>query len=96
LSRFGIGVVRSADVQKLAVIGEAAGRVAEELEGRNGELPWPQIIAFRNILVHAHFGIDWDIVWRGRQRPVSSFARAGHGNSDSRVWWRQTRSGSCG
>jgi uncharacterized protein with HEPN domain len=24
----------------------------------------PQIVAFRNILVHAYFGIDWDVVWR--------------------------------
>ena len=41
-------LLRSAVVQKLAVIGEAAGRVSEELKGRNGEVPWPQIIAFRN------------------------------------------------
>jgi uncharacterized protein with HEPN domain len=27
-------------------------------------VPWPQIVAFRNILVHAYFGIDWDVVWR--------------------------------
>ena len=27
-------------------------------------MPWPQIVAFRNILVHAYFGIDWEEVWR--------------------------------
>ena len=26
--------------------------------------PWPRIVAFRNILIHAYFGIDWDVVWR--------------------------------
>lgn len=28
------------------------------------EVPWTRITAFRNILVHAYFGIDWDIVWQ--------------------------------
>jgi uncharacterized protein with HEPN domain len=57
-------LLRSAVAQKLAIIGEAAGRVSEELKARHPEVPWPQIIAFRNILVHAYFGIDWHVVWR--------------------------------
>ena len=57
-------LLRSAVVQKLAIIGEAAARVSEELKIRYPQVPWPQIIAFRNILVHAYFGIDWDVVWR--------------------------------
>jgi uncharacterized protein with HEPN domain len=57
-------LLRSAVVQKLAIIGEAAARVSEELMTRHPHVPWPQIIAFRNILVHAYFGIDWEIVWR--------------------------------
>jgi uncharacterized protein with HEPN domain len=57
-------MLRSAVVQKLSVIGEAAARVSEELAIQYPEVPWPQIVAFRNILVHAYFGIDWDVVWR--------------------------------
>lgn len=57
-------MLRSAVIQKLTVIGEAAARVSEELKTRSPEVPWPQIVAFRNILVHAYFGIDWAIVWR--------------------------------
>ena len=57
-------MVRSAVIQKLAVIGEAAARVSEELKIRYPDVPWLQIVAFRNILVHAYFGIDWDLVWR--------------------------------
>jgi uncharacterized protein with HEPN domain len=54
---------RSAVVQKLSVIGEAASRLRDDVRTAHPEGPWPQIIAFRNILVHAYFGIDWDIVW---------------------------------
>ena len=57
-------MLRSAIANKLGVIGEAAARVSEELATRHPEVPWPQIVAFRNILVHAYFGIDWDVVWR--------------------------------
>lgn len=57
-------LVRSAVVQKLGIFGEAAAHISEELAARHSEVPWPQIVAFRNILVHAYFGIDWDVVWR--------------------------------
>ncbi len=57
-------LLRSAVVQKLATIGEAASRVSEDLWTHNPQVPWPQIIAFRNILIHAYFGIEWDVVWR--------------------------------
>jgi uncharacterized protein with HEPN domain len=57
-------LIRSAVVQKLGIIGEAAARTSNELRSRYSRIPWPQIIAFRNILIHAYFGIDWNEVWR--------------------------------
>ena len=57
-------LVRSAVVQKLAIIGEAAARISDDLTGRYPQIPWPQIVAFRNILIHAYFGIDWNEVWK--------------------------------
>ena len=57
-------LLRSAVVQKLAVIGEAAGRVSDEVKTNYPEIPWPQIVAFRNILIHTYFGLEWDVVWR--------------------------------
>jgi uncharacterized protein with HEPN domain len=60
-------LIRSAVVQKLAIIGEAAKRVSDELTGRFPQIPWPQIVAFRNILIHAYFGIDWAEVWKATQ-----------------------------
>jgi uncharacterized protein with HEPN domain len=56
-------LLRSAVVHKLSIVGEAAARLSDEVRNRNPQVPWPQIIAFRNILIHAYFGIDWDVVW---------------------------------
>lgn len=57
-------MMRSAVVQKLAIIGEAAARLPEALKNAHAEVPWARIVAFRNILIHAYFGIDWEEVWR--------------------------------
>jgi uncharacterized protein with HEPN domain len=56
-------LVRSAVVQKLASIGEAAAHISDGLKARYPQVPWPRIVAFRNILIHAYFGIDWTEVW---------------------------------
>ena len=79
-------LLRSAVVQKLAVIGEAAARVSEELKVRHSHVPWPQITAFRNILIHAYFGIDWDEVWRAAAEAVSGLAGTGRGHHLCRIW----------
>jgi uncharacterized protein with HEPN domain len=55
-------LLRSAIVQKLLVIGEAATRVSDALRGQSPDVPWARIGGFRNVLVHAYFGIDWNIV----------------------------------
>jgi uncharacterized protein with HEPN domain len=56
-------LVRSAVLQKLTVIGEAAARLPTEFCQRHPEIPWRDIVAFRNIAVHAYFAVEWSIVW---------------------------------
>ena len=35
----------------------------DEFQARYANVPWADIIAMRNILVHHYFGIDVDAVW---------------------------------
>src|SRR5436853_5587026 len=56
-------LIRSAVLQKLTIIGEAAARLPEEFCDRHPEIPWSDIVGFRNIAVHAYFAIEWPIVW---------------------------------
>ena len=79
-------LIRSAVVQKLAIIGEAAAD-PDELTVRFPQIPWPQIVAFRNILIHAYFGIDWNEV--GRQPESTAPPCAGR----SPTFWQHSSTG---
>lgn len=59
----GEDLLRSGVLQKLIVIGEAAANLSPELKARYPDTPWADIVAFRNIAVHAYFSVDWSIVW---------------------------------
>ena len=56
-------LLRSAVLQKLAIIGEAAARLPKGFRVRHADVEWRDIVAFRNIAVHAYFAVQWSIVW---------------------------------
>ncbi|MBK8759713.1 MAG: DUF86 domain-containing protein [Sulfuritalea sp.] len=56
-------LVQSAVLQKLSIIGEAAAKLSDATRDRLPEIPWKEIIGFRNIAVHAYFSVDWRIVF---------------------------------
>jgi len=62
-------------VDHLQIIGEAARRVSDALRTRHPEIPWPQIIAMRNILVHDYFSVDQDEVWAAVERDLPDLKR---------------------
>lgn len=50
-------------VRLLEIIGEAARSVSEETRNRYESIPWNQIAAARNRLIHGYFDVDFDVVW---------------------------------
>ena len=54
---------KAATLQKLTVIGEAAAHLSQAFREAHPQVEWRDIIAFRNIAVHAYFAVQWDIVW---------------------------------
>ena len=47
----------------IQINGEAAGRISEDLRTRYALVPWPDIVALRNVIVHQYFGLDLDQIW---------------------------------
>ena len=56
-------MMHSAVLQKLTVIGEAAARLPKGFTECYPDIPWVDIVGFRNIAVHEYFAVRWDIVW---------------------------------
>lgn len=55
---------RSAVVQKLLVIGEAAKSIDDATRALDSTIPWKIMSGMRDRLMHGYFGIDYAIVWR--------------------------------
>ena len=50
-------------VRNLIIIGEAARMLPLEVQQKYRKVPWAQMRAMRNIVVHEYFGVDETIIW---------------------------------
>lgn len=57
-------------VHHIQIIGEAAGKLSDSFRKKYSEIPWPQIITMRNVLVHDYFGLDLHEVWMVVERDI--------------------------
>jgi uncharacterized protein with HEPN domain len=56
-------VLSLAIVRLLEIVGEAAGRVPDDVRQAHANIPWSQIVGMRNRLIHGYDQVDLDIVW---------------------------------
>jgi uncharacterized protein with HEPN domain len=66
-------LVQDAVVRNIEVIGEAVNhinRVAPEFIAQHPELPWQDMRDMRNVVIHAYFAVDFQIVWRTVQEDL--------------------------
>lgn len=50
-------------VKSIEIVGEAAARVTPETQLRYPGIPWLDVVAMRNRLIHAYYDVDLDRVW---------------------------------
>jgi uncharacterized protein with HEPN domain len=56
-------VLRRACQRSLEIIGEASKNVDASFKELHPELPWRDMAAMRDRLIHGYFGVDDSIVW---------------------------------
>jgi uncharacterized protein with HEPN domain len=56
-------MVSDAVVRNLEIIGEAARYIPPTLRRRYTQIEWTRVVGFRNIVIHAYFAVDLEIVW---------------------------------
>jgi uncharacterized protein with HEPN domain len=69
-------MLRRALLHAITEIGEAAARVSDPARSLLPSVPWDQIVATRNILVHVYWGVDLDIVWSVASNRMSELTMA--------------------
>ncbi len=65
-------VAQSAVLYALVIIGEASRGITDTLSARHPGVPWGQMVAFRNLAVHAYPEIDARRVWDTATNDVPS------------------------
>jgi uncharacterized protein with HEPN domain len=50
-------------IKSIEIMGEAASKITKESRDAYPRIPWLNIIAMRNRLIHGYFDIDVDRVW---------------------------------
>jgi len=50
-------------VRNLEIIGEAVKKIPPDIRAEMPDIDWQRIAGLRDILAHAYFAVDTDIVW---------------------------------
>ncbi|MBI2672320.1 DUF86 domain-containing protein [Candidatus Woesearchaeota archaeon] len=55
--------IKDANVRRLEIIGEAVKNLSSEFKKQYSNINWAKIAGLRDIVTHAYFKIDLDIIW---------------------------------
>ena len=57
-------LLQDAVIRNIEVIGEAAKKVSENFKEKTNQIPWRDMAAMRDKLIHDYLGVDVEIVWK--------------------------------
>ncbi len=67
---------RDAVIRNIEIIGEAAGKLPDEVTARAPQIPWRLICDMRNVLAHAYFGVSLKVVWDTATTQIDELEKA--------------------
>ena len=56
-------ILQDAVMRQVEIIGEASSRISDEMQEKYPNLPWFEMRAIRNKIVHDYLEINTDIIW---------------------------------
>ena len=76
-------MVQDAVLRNPEIIGEAMKRLPEPWKTREANIPWRNIAGFRDVIAHAYFGVDLELVWSVVQEELPALMGAARRLRDS-------------
>ncbi|MDD2586362.1 MAG: DUF86 domain-containing protein [Syntrophomonadaceae bacterium] len=64
-------ITQDAVIRNLEIIGEATKNVSRQYRQEHPQVPWKQMAAMRDVLIHDYMGVDLKIVWNVVNRELS-------------------------
>jgi len=56
-------LVSDAVIRNFEVLGESSKNIPIEVKAKYPDVPWNKMYGLRNLISHAYFGIDYEILW---------------------------------
>ena len=63
-------------VRALEIVGEATRHIPASTRRRYPQIPWQDMVAMRNKLIHEYFGVDLEVLWRTVQEDLPRLSNA--------------------
>lgn len=63
-------LIISGVIRKLEILGEASGKISENVKKQYPNIEWRVLKDFRNYLIHQYFGVDVAMVWEAVQEDM--------------------------
>jgi len=67
---------QDAVIRQFEIIGEAARRLDDSLKAARPEIPWRQVVATRNRLIHGYFQVNLEVLWATATKDLPALAKA--------------------
>jgi uncharacterized protein with HEPN domain len=67
--------LQRAFVRSLEIIGEAVKQIPDEMRQKYPHVEWRAMAGMRDRLIHAYFGVDYEIVWDAVSNKVPDLQR---------------------
>jgi len=68
-------MVQDAIVRQLEVIGEATKRISQDFRDQHQDIPWKDMAAMRDKLIHDYIEVDFKMVWNTARIDIPELER---------------------
>lgn len=67
--------LQDAVIRRFQIIGEAAGKVPDQIRMQYPDIPWKKIVAMRNLIIHDYANVNPNEIWQVIQADLPTLAQ---------------------